>query len=571
MYHGISVSPGIAIGNSLLYASFVPQPWPEKVEEGLQEKELTQYKAGVNAAKNELIALCARLEKSDPEKARIFSAHQDILCDIAMDEEIRDAISGAFSAQAAVSQVFGAYAEAIAEAPDSIIRERSADLLDVRARLLRCMQGQPERDLSALEEPVILVSHDLLPSDTASLNPEKILGIVTEVGGATSHSAIIARSYGIPAVLGASGVTASVRPDTLVVVDALEGWIYPEPDTELLRSYREKEARFKKQREDERVWLAAEPIMRDGTQVKVELNVGRATAQELDNARYLDGVGLFRTEFLYMGRDILPGEEEQVAAYTRVLQAFRGKPVTIRTLDVGGDKKLNCLDLPAEENPFLGNRALRLCFEHPDVFMTQLRACLRASVAGEMWLMFPMVGSLDDLRRAKALLQEAKNGLDMKQIPYANNIKVGIMVEIPSIAIMADKAAQEADFASIGTNDLTQYTMAADRMNLAVSQYYQMYNPALFRLIGQVAKAFYTMGKQVAVCGEMGGDQLASAVLLGLGIRQLSMGLSGVAQIKKNICKLDAPRTAELARNVCDLDTAGEVEAYLKKQLAYIL
>lgn len=572
MFQGIPVSPGVAIGKPLLYKPFVPGPWPEKVEKDRAQEELLRFETGLGAAEKELEKICTGMEKSKPEKAKIFSAHKDMLCDAAIGDEIRQNISkNAYSAQEAVYRVFGAYAKQVAQAPDPVIRERSTDLLDVRARLLRCMQGEPERDLSILEEPVILVAHDLLPSDTASLNPEKILAIVTEVGSATSHSAIIARSYGIPAVLGAAGIFGEIRSDALVVVDAIEGKIIPDPDEKLLGAYREKECRFRRESKLTRAWMTAEPRMKDGERVHVELNIGRAAPQELAQAGNLDGVGLFRTEFLYMGRDTLPSEEEQVAAYTQVLQAFRGKPVTIRTLDIGGDKKLDSLNLPAEENPFLGVRALRLCFQYPDLFMTQLRALLRASTQGELRLMFPMVGSLSDLRRAKEFLQKAKIELDREHVPYADNVKVGIMVEIPSIALMSDKAAREADFASIGTNDLTQYTMAADRMNPAVGEYCRMYNPALFRLIRQVAEAFRSAGKPVGVCGEMGGDPLASAVLLGLGIRRLSMGLSNVARIKKNVCSLDARRVTELAKTVCEMDTAEEAEAYLKKQLADLL
>lgn len=570
MFQGIPVSTGIAIGYPLLYAPFVPRQWPERVAEDRRAQELNQYEAGVKAAGGELEALRARMERKDPEKAKIFSAHLEILGDVMMEREVRTAISDSFSAQEAVSRVFETYARAVAQAPDPLIRERSADLLDVKSRLLRCMQGEPERDLSAIDRPVILVAHDLLPSDTAALNPEKILAIVTETGGPSSHSAIIARGYGIPAVLSAEGAVQGLRAESLAIVDAETGMVYSDPDQTLLAAYREKRETYERERDTTRRWATAEPRMKDGERVQVELNIGKITSQELESAANVDGVGLFRTEFLYMGRDTLPGEEEQVDVYTRVLRAFPGKPVIIRTLDIGGDKKLDSMQLPTEDNPFLGVRALRLCFRHPEVFLTQLRACLRAGTEGELRLMFPMVGTLNDLRRAKDLLQQARGQLDERGVPYARSVKVGIMVEIPSIALLADKAAKEADFASIGTNDLTQYTLAADRMNASVAEYNKLYQPAVFRLIGQVARAFGAEGKPVGVCGEMGGDPLASAVLLGLGIRQLSMGLSGVPKIKRTVCALDSGRAGELARAVCDLDTAEEAEAYLKAQLSNI-
>lgn len=571
MFQGIPVSTGIAIGHPMLYTPFVPQQWPERVPEDNSVQELDQYEAGMKTAAGELTALCARMEKDNPARAKIFSAHLEILGDVVMEQEIRTAISESFSAQEAVSRVFGTYAQAVAQAPDPLIQERSADLLDVKSRLLRCMQGEPERNLSAIDQPVILVAHDLLPSDTAALNSKKILAIVTEMGGPSSHSAIIARSYGIPAVLSAAGVVQNLRAEDLVIVDAETGTVYANPDQPLLRSYEKKREAYQRERENTRLWVTAEPRMKDGRRVQVELNIGRITKQELDGAVNVDGVGLFRTEFLYMGRDTLPGEEEQVAVYTRVLRAFSGKPVIIRTLDIGGDKKLDSMKLPTEENPFLGIRALRLCFQHPEVFLTQLRACLRASTKGDLWLMFPMVGTLNDLRRAKALLQQAREQLDERRIPYAHNVKVGIMVEIPSIALLADKVAREVDFASIGTNDLTQYTLAADRMNASVAEYNKLYQPAVFRLIGQVINAFGAVGKPVGVCGEMGGDPRAAAMLLGLGISQLSMGLSGIPGIKQLVCSLDSERAAHLAHTVCELDTAEEAETYLDEQLSDIL
>ena len=311
--------------------------------------------------------------------------------------------------------------------------------------------------------------------------------------------------------------------------------------------------------------------MADGTLLPVHLNVGSANDQELAAEKYTDGVGLFRTEFIYMGKEQLPTEDEQYEIYKKVLTAFGDRPVTIRTLDIGGDKKLQCMELPVEENPFLGNRALRLCFSMPEVFLTQLRAALRASVHGNLWIMFPMVGSMDDIRRAKAFVQQAKDQLDAQGVPYSPNVKLGIMVEIPSIALVADLAAKEVDFASIGTNALTQYSTAVDRMNPALREYYQSYHPALFRLIGYVVESFAKEGKPVSVCGEMGGDPYAAAVLAGLGMSKLSMGSASVARIKKMLSGLTMEKARELAAKARSLPTNDEVESYLKAELAALL
>ena len=440
-------------------------------------------------------------------------------------------------------------------------------LRDVCARLLRCWEGLAERDLSALPGPVIVAAHDLVPSDTATLDREHVLGIITEVGGSTSHSAIIARSYEIPAVLGAEGIMIGLRDRQEVVLDAVDGVILTDIDDEARAFYEKKREETLRCQAHTKQYIGREPVTPDGVRIAVELNIASAEPQELEGARYTDGVGLFRSEFLYMGRSTLPTEEEQFQAYRKVLMTYGKRPVILRTLDIGGDKPLDCLDIPKGDNPFLGNRALRLCFQHPEVFRTQLRAALRASVYGQLWLMFPMVASMDDIRRAKGCLEQARDELTAEGIPFSPEMKVGIMVEIPSIAIIADQAAKEVDFASIGTNDLTQYLTAVDRGDPAVRSYYQTYHPAMFRLIGYVVKAFSACGKPVGVCGEMGGDPLTAAVLMGLGMRQLSMGAASVAAVKQIILSTSCETARTLAEAVCGMDTAEAVRQYLKEHV----
>ena len=566
-YTGTAVSAGVVIGKVYLYERFVSDV--SKCPMGTPAEEAAHYLAARDAAQGELETLCQHFtELGDNEKASIFSAHLEILSDETMDEEIQAGISGGESSGPwVIRSVYEQYASMFEQLADPIIRERAVDLRDVCARLLRCWEGLPEQNLSALPEPVIIITHDLVPSDTATLDRNNVLGIVTEIGGSTSHSAIIARSYEIPAVLGVSGIVSQLADRQEVILDAVDGAILTGFDEEVRSAYEAKRREILRRQAHTKLYIDREPITPDGVRIAVELNIASAEPQNLEYAKYTDGVGLFRSEFLYMGRSALPTEEEQFQAYRKVLMTYGSRPVILRTLDIGGDKPLDCLDIPKEDNPFLGNRALRLCFQHPDMFRTQLRASLRASVYGNLWLMFPMVASMDDIRRAKSCLESAKAELTAEGIPFSPDLKVGIMVEIPAIAFLADQAAREVDFASIGTNDLTQYLTAVDRGNPEVRAYYQTYHPSLFRLIGYVVRSFAAQGKPVGVCGEMGGDPLAAAVLIGLGMRQLSMGAASVASIKQMILSTSCETAKALAETVCGLSTADEVRKYLKEHI----
>ena len=566
-YTGPALSARVVIRKVYLYERFVSDV--SKCPMGTPAEEAAHYLAARDAAQGELETLCQHFtELGDNEKASIFSAHLEILSDETMDEEIQAGISGGESSGPwVIRSVYEQYASMFEQLADPIIRERAVDLRDVCARLLRCWEGLPEQNLSALPEPVIIITHDLVPSDTATLDRNNVLGIVTEIGGSTSHSAIIARSYEIPAVLGVSGIVSQLEDRQEVILDAVDGAILTGFDEEVRSAYEAKRREILRRQAHTKLYIDREPITPDGVRIAVELNIASAEPQNLEYAKYTDGVGLFRSEFLYMGRSALPTEEEQFQAYRKVLMTYGSRPVILRTLDIGGDKPLDCLDIPKEDNPFLGNRALRLCFQHPDMFRTQLRASLRASVYGNLWLMFPMVASMDDIRRAKSCLESAKAELTAEGIPFSPDLKVGIMVEIPAIAFLADQAAREVDFASIGTNDLTQYLTAVDRGNPEVRAYYQTYHPSLFRLIGYVVRSFAAQGKPVGVCGEMGGDPLAAAVLIGLGMRQLSMGAASVASIKQMILSTSCETAKALAETVCGLSTADEVRKYLKEHI----
>lgn len=562
MLSGNPVSEGIAIGPLYLYRPFHPH-----VQEAFcasAEAELERFLRVKTQALDEIHLLLERMAE-DAEKAKIFASHEDVLNDPAMEAEIASAIrEKRWCGDWALWSVFEAFIRMLEQVSDPLIRERAADLKDVRNRLLRLWLGEAEQNLSALPGPVVIACHDLLPSDTATLDRENVLAIVTETGGTTSHSAIIARSYALPAVLGVSGLLRYAEPGAQAVVDAVAGTIILGATQQEQAEYGEKLRRFTAEAERTKAFLNAEPRMADGTYIELGLNIASPDAPLPGGGASIDYVGLFRTEFLYMGRSTLPGEEEQFEAYRRVLTAMKGKPVTLRTLDIGGDKSSECLPLPKEENPFLGNRALRLCFSMPELFRVQLRAALRASIYGNLWLMLPMVGGMDDILKAKDIIASVRAELAAEGKPVADGMKTGIMIEIPSIALMADKAAREVDFASIGSNDLCQYLTATDRGNPLVSAYYQSYHPALFRIIAMAAEAFHREGKPIGICGELGGDALAVPVLIGLGLRKLSMGAASVAKVKQILGRLTLAHAQALSAAVCESPDAQEAEALMR-------
>lgn len=503
---GKPVSRGIVIGTVLRYKPFCPQLQEEPLSAGTEARMLERYEQTRNKAGEELDALEKQLLDKAPDKAKIVAAHRDILLDPAIDEEIRTMVTGQnISPDSAIARTYDTYAALLSKSKNKLMQERASDLLDVKGRLLRCWAGEPERNLSVLSEPVIVVADDLYPSDTVALDRTHVLGIVTQVGGATCHTAIIARSYEIPAVLGVEGAMEQLHDGQTIILDAETGKILIQPSAQDIAEYRTKGERVAAQLREEKAYLDKEPITQNGTRLETCLNVAAATAQELAGAAYADGCGLFRTEFLYLNSDHLPDEEEQYRAYQKVLTAFGSKPVILRTVDIGGDKQLTNLELPRESNPFLGVRGLRLSLARPELFRTQVRAVLRASVHGNLQVMLPMVGGLEEIREAKAIFAQEATALDRAGIPWNHHIQIGIMVEVPSIALIADLAADEVDFVSVGTNDLTQYLCAADRMNPAVRPYYQECHPAVFRILGHLARTFSAAGKKVSVCGELGG------------------------------------------------------------------
>jgi phosphotransferase system enzyme I (PtsI) len=562
---GDPVSPGIALGKIFCYEPFLPRVDRTYFRSEELDAQIKKYRYTKEAALKELTSIYDSIAQ-DTQKAEIFACHIDILNDAEMEEDIQNLITHEnLKPDAAIDSIFNENAALLAAAVDPLIRERAADIRDVRNRLIRIWMGVGERNLSRLPGPVIVAARDLLPSDTATIDQANVLAILTETGGITSHSAILAKGFGIPAILGISSLMDEARHDMTAVIDAGTGEVFLDPDPVLWDKYQVLRQRYLFHLEKVKKYLFSVPLTKDGLKVEIGMNIGGVSNADLVDAACADFVGLFRTEFLYMNSDHAPTEEEQFSAYKKVLDTFDGRPVILRTLDIGGDKTLPYMKLPREDNPFLGCRALRFCLENQDLFRGQLRAALRASVYGKLWIMFPMVSALDEIRETKAILNQVKLELKNEHIPFDNDIKTGIMIEVPSAAIIADKMAKEVDFASIGSNDLTQYLTAADRINPQTSRYYQTFHPAIFRLINQTVQAFKGQGKPICLCGEMAGDPLAAPVLAGLGIRKLSMNRSSVARAKQVLAGLTIQKMEELAATVQDMETESDVKSFLKK------
>jgi len=559
---GNPVSEGIAFAKAYVYYPLELTVTEGYFAAGEEEKQFKAFRDALSLAEKELDQLYETLSKEDESKAKIFAAHRELLDDEEILDEIQMAIEDdRMNPDFAIDKVFTEFAEILSKVADPLIAGRAADLHDVKNRLLRIYMGKSEKNLSDLSEDVIVIAHDLLPSDTATMDRAHVKGIVTEIGGSNSHSAILARSFQIPAVLGVASAMEEIPDGCLMAMDALTGELILTPTEEEIAENEKKKEAFLKKRKEEEQYLDKPAVMKDGESIQIGINVGSAEFDVPETQ--FDFVGLFRTEFLYMENTSLPSEEEQFEAYKKVIEHAKGHPVTLRTLDIGGDKTLPYMELPKEENPFLGKRALRLCLAEDSLFKTQLRAALRASAYGPLQLMFPMVGSMEDIYRAKERVEQAKKELLAEGMPFDENIKIGIMIEIPSIALIADLAAEEVDFASIGSNDLTQYVSAADRMNPEVISYYQNYSPAMFRLLGYIFEAFESRGKAVSVCGEMAGNPKAAVVLAGLGAKKLSMSTANIAGVKAALAAVSMEEAKEMAMQCKQIKTEGNIKEFL--------
>lgn len=557
--HGIAASNGIAIAKA--YRLVEPNFSFDQKKVDSVEDEIARFQAALHTAKGELEQIRIRADKElGADKAAIFEAHLLVLSDPELISPIEDKIkTEKVNAEHALKETADMFVSMFESMDNEYMKERAADIRDVTKRVLAHLLGIQIPNPSMVTEEVIIVAEDLTPSDTAQLNREFVKGFTTDIGGRTSHSAIMARSMEIPAVVGTKTATTEINNGDLVVVDGLKGEVHINPTPEMLEEYKQQQVAYAKQKEEWAKLVNEKTVTADGHHVELAANIG--TPKDLKGVVENGGeaVGLYRTEFLYMDRDQLPTEEEQFTAYKAVLEGMDGKPVVVRTLDIGGDKELPYLNLPKEMNPFLGYRAIRLCLEEQDIFRTQLRALLRASVYGNLKIMFPMIATLDEFRQAKAMLEEEKQKLQTEGVQLSEKIELGIMVEIPSTAVIADQFAKEVDFFSIGTNDLIQYTMAADRMNQQVSYLYQPYNPSILRLVKMVIDAAHKEGKWAGMCGEMAGDETAIPILIGLGLDEFSMSATSILKARSLIKDLSKSDMETLASKVIEMGTTDEV------------
>lgn len=556
---GIAASAGVAIAKAFKLEH--PDFTITRRDADHAAAEIARLDEALAKSQQELEAIKERtLQELGEKKAEIFESHLLILNDPELLTPVRDKIlSDKLTAEFALDEITKQFIEMFQNMKSDYLKERAADMRDVTKRVLTHLLGLTFMNPADITEEVIVIAEDLTPSDTAQLNRTYVKGFTTNIGGRTSHSAIMARSLEIPAVVGTKEVLSKVNQNDIVIVDGLDGAVIVNPTPEVLEQYQEKRDDHLRQIAEWKKLQEVATTSKDGVHVELAANIGTPNDVNgvLDNGG--EGVGLYRTEFLYMGRTELPSEDVQFNAYKTVLEKMEGKPVVVRTLDIGGDKELPYLDLPKEMNPFLGFRAIRLCLDRTDIFRTQLRALLRASVYGNLRIMFPMIATLNEFRQAKALLLEEKEKLVSEGMQVSDSIQLGIMVEIPSTAVLADQFAKEVDFFSIGTNDLIQYTMAADRMNERVSYLYQPYNPSILRLVKMVIDAAHKEGRWAGMCGEMAGDATAIPLLLGLGLDEFSMSATSILPARSQIMKLSKAEMASLSEKALQMQTAEEV------------
>ncbi|WP_132995372.1 phosphoenolpyruvate--protein phosphotransferase [Sporanaerobacter acetigenes] len=566
---GIGVSPGISIGKVFLKEEIEIKVEKKNIESS--SDEIAKLNDSIEKSLKEVKSIHEYALKNLGEKeAEIFSAHKLML----EDPEFIGLIKGKIedenvNAEWGVQEASNNYISILENMDNEYLKERAADIKDISKRLINNLMGIENISLSTLEEECIIVSKDLAPSDTAQMRKDKVLGFVTEVGGRTSHTSIMARTLELPAVVGVKDITKAVKSNDIIIIDGDEGTIIINPTQDEINAYKEKRKAFEEFKNKLKELKNSKSISKDGHKVEIAGNIG--TPKDIDKVieNGGEGVGLYRTEFLYMDRDKLPTEEEQFKSYKIVAEKLEGRPLVIRTLDVGGDKELSYLEMPKEMNPFLGYRAIRLCLDRVDIFKVQLRAILRASAYGNVKIMFPMVSNLKEFRDAKQILEEMKSELRAENIPFNENIEVGIMVEIPSAAIQSDVFAKEVDFFSIGTNDLIQYTLAVDRGNENISYLYSQYHPAVLRLIKMTIENGHKEGIWVGMCGEAAGDERLIPILLGMGLDEFSMSASSILKARYTIKNISKVEMENMIEEVLNLETPLQVKQYIDEKITF--
>ena len=565
---GISGSRGVAVGNVYRYIQEEIVIPDYTVADDKVEEEIGKFAAAMAATLKQLDTIRQKaLDEMGPEEAAIFEAHMQIAQDPSLSDGIKSLVESSHTnVVSATAQTIETFANIFLGMEDAYMRERGADIKDIGDRLMRNMLGMNPRGLSHISGEVILVAQDLAPSDTASLDKNVVKGIVTAAGGPTSHAAIMARTLEIPAVMGVGDIESFVDGDKAVVLGT-DGIVEMNPSDADWDEYTNQAAAFQEELKRLRESANLEATTTDGHHVELFGNIGKAKDAKNALTMGAQGIGLYRTEFLYMENDELPAEDVQFEEYKKVAQDMKGKPVIIRTMDIGGDKELKCLDLPSEMNPFLGYRAIRISLNRPDIFKVQLRALLRASAFGDIHIMYPMIASVEEVKQANAMLDECKEELTAEGKEFNKDIKVGIMIEVPAAAIISPILAKYVDFFSIGTNDLCQYTLAVDRMNEAIGSLYQPLHPGVIRLIKHVIDASHEHGKFTGMCGELAGDPVATMILLGLGLDEFSMTASSIPLIKNILRSVSKAECEEVANKALTMDTAEEITGYAKSVL----
>ncbi|MBS6017443.1 phosphoenolpyruvate-protein phosphotransferase PtsI [Haemophilus parainfluenzae] len=570
MITGIPASPGIVFGKALVLKEEKIVLDTQKISEDQVEAEVARFYAGREAAVEQLNSIHQRALKSlGEEKAAIFEGHLMILEDEELEEEIIDYLrSNKVNASVAASKIIDQQVEMLSEIDDEYLKERAGDIRDIGNRLIKNILGMHIVDLGDITEESILVAYDLTPSETAQLNLEKVLGFITDIGGRTSHTSIMARSLELPAIVGTNNVTARVNTGDYLILDAVNNRVYVNPTQAEIDELKTLEAKLAEEKAELAKLKDLPAVTLDDHKVDVVANIGTIRDCEGAHRNGAEGVGLYRTEFLFMDRDQLPSEEEQFIAYKEVVEAMEGRLVVLRTMDIGGDKELPYLNLPKEMNPFLGWRAVRIALDRREILHAQLRAVLRASAFGKLAVMFPMIISVEEIRELKSVLETLKAELRAEGKAFDENIQVGVMVETPSAAVNAKFLAKEVDFFSIGTNDLTQYTLAVDRGNELISHLYNPMSPSVLGLIKQVIDASHAEGKWTGMCGELAGDERATLLLLGMGLDEFSMSAISVPRIKKLIRHVNYQEVKALADEALQKPTATEIEQLIQAFLA---
>ncbi|PZM63499.1 phosphoenolpyruvate--protein phosphotransferase [Paenibacillus dendritiformis] len=567
---GIGASSGIAIGKAFVLPTWEWDVPEEKMDPSDLAREFERLYEGIRSSKDEIEFIKSEIrEMVGNEESSIFDAHLAILDDPIFMNEIQGIIQRQYkAAEVAVKEAIDHFVTMFDLLDDEYMKERALDIKDVGNRLLKHLLGAPEITLPTDTQPYILVAKELSPSQLVHLNPKNVLGIVMLMGGKTSHSAIMARALGIPLVLGLEGkITRPVQTGDLVIVDGEHGIVYIEPPEQVVKQYEARHEAYAREMDELKKLVKLPAVTQDGLTISLSANISSTRELEIADQNGAEGVGLFRTEFMYMDRSYPPSEAEQLAVYRDAAEHYKDSQVIIRTLDIGGDKPMEYLNLPEEDNPFLGYRAIRICLDQQELFKSQLRAILRASAHGPVAIMIPMISSVEEIIAAKAVLEQAKAELRDEGLPFDEKLPVGIMVEVPAAALIADRLAEEVDFFSIGTNDLVQYTLAVDRMNEQIAHMYDPFHPAVLRLIRHTIEAAQARGIGISVCGEMAGDTRAVPLWIALGVTKLSMSSRFIPRVKAAIHRATRTGSEQLAERIFAARSKAEIDELVERHL----